>query len=200
MQMEDSERHKNAWLRCVRLSDYFVFPSPAEASAVPAAMMLFWTFTGGECLLGKLGDVCSGGGSRREGESQWPDATLTASASCCVMIAYFMSTSSSLQKSFQCIWTHTPSAELSSHEFHLIFSSQCVLQCVKEPDGNVAKVRKMGFYPQGTLNDPFFPPFFIRQCALDLLLCFQQSRIKNNSRAKNTITQNAQGFMRAGGD
>lgn len=147
MQMEDSERHKNAWLRCVRLSDYFVFPVSRGSVCGPGGNDVVLDVDGGECLLGKLGDICSGAGSGWEGESQWPGVTLTASASCCVMIAFFISTASSLQKSFRCIHTQTPSAELSSHEVHLIFSSQCVLQCVKEPDGNVAKVRKMGFYP-----------------------------------------------------
>lgn len=41
MQMEDSERHKNVWRRCVRPSDSFVSLAPAEASEFPEAMMLF---------------------------------------------------------------------------------------------------------------------------------------------------------------
>lgn len=56
--------------------------------------------------------------------------------------------------------------------------------------------QKNGILPIGNFKRSIFSPFFKRQCALDLLLCFQQSRIKNNSRAKNTITQKAQGFMK----
>lgn len=68
----------------------------------------------------------------------------------------FSRNGSCLEKSFQSNYTWTPWAEISSHEFYLIFRSQCVLQCVKAADGNVTKVRKMWFfYPKGTSNDTF---------------------------------------------
>lgn len=44
--------------------------------------------------------------------------------------------------------------------FYLIFRSQCVLRCVKAPDGNVTEVRKIWFSPKGTFKQSLFLFFF----------------------------------------
>lgn len=108
-------------------------------------------------------------------------------------IIYFITTRSAPQTSFQCIYT--PSAEISSHEFspHLWVTMCATVR--KRTRWKCCQGQKNGILPIGNFKRSIFL-LFSCQCAPDLLLCFQQSRIKNNSQAKNTIKDRAQGFIK----
>lgn len=176
MQMEDSERHKNAWRRCVRPSDYFV-PRLLRKHLRSQRQWCYSRRLPGVNVAGKTGRrIYSGAESRGEWERLRPAINCIARYLVVwwlfeLQLPTFITNGSCLQKSFQCNYTWTPWAEIYSHDFYLIFRSQCVLQCVKAADGGQKNV----IFTQREPQTIHFFSFFMCQCALDFLLCFQQS-------------------------